>query len=532
MRVLTVQVAIIFLVAASACASEDADVNALVSQSLHTYNQFEKIRGRMKAATSDLDERLRPIRAQIRWFKKPVPDDEGIHDININITFCKYQISTHEAYIEAARITDPKERARLVDKYEADRERILEEELNAGKPFRKRIDKLKQEFKDKQKPFDKAMKTYCLSPGSKYPTVASTYVSTPFHTGVLRYRWLDSDNKQLALARISLKDKPTVKDDAEMLDNKFYVSTFYVSEHLPNIEVWAGYFHVNFNITKAEWWRKEKIAELIKDFIDLDGLAKIDPTRNDSSLNALAMASLACSKRCYRISRERRDTTGWLTAERVKVKNLKSRFKKPPADSEQLNKDRQSIDQYKKDLKVLQNRLKVGMVTNPNERAARIVKLEAEKKKLDAERRKMAGPYEDKIRKLTDGHKIKDSLLNDAMKLYFLKGENGYENISEITTKAIFYKGTINCNWRDADGKLLCSVLLEVRNRPAIPKDARMLDGLYYISSSALHLNVIEVWVGNFHIIFSVQKQEWLRKEKVAEVLKHFVDLPGLTKIN
>jgi len=528
MRILTVQVAIIFLVAASACAVENADVSALISQSLKTYNQFEKVVGRMKAATSDVDERLRPIRAQIRWFKKPVPDDEGIHDININITFCKYQISTHEAYIEAARITDPKERARLVDKYEADRERILEEELNAGKPFGKRIDKLKKEFKDKQKPFDKAMKAYCLLPQSKYPVLASTYVSTPFHTGRLTYKWLDSNNKQLGWAWISLKDKPVIKDDAEILDDTFYVSSHWANK----IEVWAGHFHVNFISTKREWQGKERIAELIKDLIDLEGLAKIDPTRNDSSLNALAMASVACSKRYYRISRERRDTTGWLTAERVKVKNLKSRFKKPPADSEQLNKDRQLIDQYKKDLKVLQNRLKVGVVTKPNERAARIVKLEAEKKQLDAERRKIAGPYEYKIRKLTDRHKIKDSLLNDAMKVYFLKGGNGYEDISEITTKAIFYKGTINCSWKDADGKWLCGALLELRNRPVIPKDARMLDGLYYISSSALHLNVIELWVGNFHISFSVQKQEWLRKEKVAEVLKHFVDLPGLAKIN
>jgi len=196
-----------------------------------------------------------------------------------------------------------------------------------------------------------------------------------------------------------------------------------------------------------------------------------------------------------------------------------------------LNKDRRSIDQYKKHLKVLQNRLKVGMVTKPNERAARIVQLEAEKKQLDAEKRKIAGPYEDKIKELRRGLKDKEAALNDAMKLYFLKGGNGYEDISEINIKAIFYKGTINCSWRDANGKLLCSALLELRNRPVIPKDARMLDGLYYISSSALHLNVIEVWVGNFHISFCVQKQEWLRKEKVAEVLKHFVDLPGLAKI-
>lgn len=526
MRVLAVQIVIIFLVAASACAVENADVSTLISQSLKTYNQFEKIMGRMKAATSDLDERLRPIRAQIRWFKKPVSDDDRIHDININITFCKNQISTREAYIEAARITDPKERARLVDKYEADRKRILEEELVSRKPFRKRIDKLKKEFEDKQKQFDKAMKAYCLSPGSNYPTVASTYVSTALYTGTLTYKWQDSNNKQLAIARISLKDKPVIKDNSEMLND-----TFYVSSHLSNkIEVWAGHFHINFNSTKLEWQRKEVIAELIKDFIDLEGLAKIDPTRSDSSLNALAMASLSCSKRYHRISRERSDATGHFTDERVKVKNLKSRFKKPPADSEQLNKDRNLIGFYKKELRALQNRLKVGMVTNPNERKARIVELEAEKKKISAEREKIARPYYDETNKLKGGFKVQEAALDEALKRYFLTGGNAYPGVTEISTETTFYNGRTLCIWKDADGKRLCSGLLALRNKPAIPKDARMLDDIYYIGNSGT--NFIWVWAGKFHVYFSVKKSQWQGKEKVAEALKHFIDLPGLAKIN
>jgi len=528
MRILTVQVAIIFLVAASACAVEDADVSTLISQSLKTYNQFEKIMGEMKAATSDLDKQLKPLRVEIKRFKKPAFDDERIRDINRNITFYRNQISTREAYIEAARITNPKERARLVDKYEADRKRILEEELDSRKPFRKRIDKLQKEFEDKQKPFDKAMKAYCLLPKSKYPALASTYVSTPFYTGTLTYKWRDSNNKQLAFAWISLKDKPVIKDNAEMLDDTFYVS----SHSSISIKVWAGHFHVNFNLTKQEWWGKEKITGLIKDFIDLEGLAKVDPTRSDSSLNALAMGSLSCSKRYHRISRERSDATSQLTAERVKVKMLKTRLKKPPADSEQLNKDRNLIDFYKKELKSSQARLEVGTIADPNERRAMIVKLEAEKKKLGAEREKIAGPYEDKIKKLRRGLKDKEAALDEALKKYFLTGGNADAGVTEISTKTTFYEGRTSCSWKNADGKLLCSALLELRNRPVIPKDARMLDGLYYISSSALHLNVIEVWVGNFHIIFSVQKQEWLRKEKVAEVLKNFIDLPGLAKIN
>jgi hypothetical protein len=525
MRVLTVQIAIIFLVVASACAVENADVSALISQSLKTYKQLEKFNGPMKAATNGMGEQLILIQAQIHWLKQPVPDDKEIYDINSNITIYKSQISTFEAYIEAARITDPKERARLVDKYEADGKRILEEVLDAGKPFKKRIIKLKKEFEDKQKPFEKAMKAYCLSPGSNYPTVASTYVNTTFHTGWLTYKWLDSNNKQLAYAWISLKDKPVIKDNSEMLDNKFYVS----SHRADRIGVWAGHFLVNFKSTKQEWQGKEKIAELIKYFIDLEGLAKIDPTRRDGSLNAFAMASLACSKRYHRISREQNDATGHLTAERVKVNNLISRFKKPPADSEQLTEDRRLMGSFKEGLKMFQIRLKAGMVTNPNERKARIVQLEAEKKQLVAEREKITRPYYDKRKKFVNEFKDQEAALNEALKKYFLKGGNAYPGVAEISTQTIFYRGCTYCIWKDADGERLCNGLLAWRNKPAIPKDARMLDGLYYISDNSTRF--IKVWAGRFHVYLEVYKSQWLGKDKVAEALKHFIDLAGLAKI-
>jgi hypothetical protein len=525
MRVLTVQIAIIFLVAASACAAENADVSSLMSQSLKTYNQFEKIRGQMNAATSNVDERLMLIQAQKGWFKKPVPDDEEKRDINKDIRIHKNQISWFEARIEAAGITDPKERARLVDKYEADRKRLYGKELDAGKPFRERIDKLKKEFEDKQKPFDKDMKAYCLLPQSKYPDLASTDVSTTFHTGTLTYKWLDSDNKPLARARISLKDKPVIKDNSEMLDDKFYVSFHWTKK----IDVWAGHFRVSFEPTKREWQEKEKIVEIVKDLIDLEGLAKIDPTRNDSSLNSLAMAGLACSKRYYRISREQSDTTGHLTDARERIENLKSSFQKPPADSEQLAEDRRLLGLYKNGLKKPLKRLEVGMVTNPNERKARIVELEAEHKKLWVEREKIAGPYYDKTRKIANGFKDQEAALNEVLKKYFLTGENAYPGIAEMSIETTFYNGRTLCIWKDADGKLLCIGSLLLRNKPAIPEDTRMLDGIYYIKDSGT--NFILVWAGRFQVFLKVFKSQWRGKDKVAEVLKHFIDLAGVAKI-
>jgi DNA-binding transcriptional regulator YbjK len=526
MPAVTVRAVFIFLMAAGVRATtmEDADVSRLVSESLHTYNQFKKISGEMKAATSDLDKQLNQLREDIKWFKQPAFDEKMVKRFNDSIADAQNNIAIVQAWIETAKITDPNERAKLAQKYENERKRLLAEEMEAGKPFRERIKQLRREVEDKQEPFEKAMKVYCLLPQSEYPAAASTYVSTPFHTGELTYKWLDSNGKQLGWAWIRLKDKPEVKDDAEMLDD-----TYYVSEHWSHkIVVWAGYFRVNFNV-HLEWVGREKIAILIKDFIDLDGLAEIDPTRNDSNLNALAMASLACSDRYHRISRERSDATGQLRAERVKVKMLKSRLKKPPADSEQLKKDRSLIDHYKKEIRATQNRLEVGRVRDPNERTARIVLLEAQKKKLDAEKKKIARPYDDKIRKLKGGFKDKEAALNDAMKRYCLTGGKAYPGVTELLTETKFYRGRTRCIWKDADGKRLCRALLELRNRPVLPQGARMLDGLYWVEHSSG--NTIRLWVGKFSVYFEVNKKQWQGEEKVADALKHFIDLAGLAKI-
>jgi hypothetical protein len=312
-----------------------------------------------------------------------------------------------------------------------------------------------------------------------------------------------------------------------MLDDKFYVSEHYRI----SIHVWAGHFEVAFNVTRLEWQGEERIAELIKDFIDLAGLAKIAPTQSDSSLNALAMGSLSCSKKYRRIVRERSEITGPLQDERVKVKNLKGRLSKPPADSEQLKEDKRLLELYKEEIKQEQARLAAGRVTDLNERAAMVVKLEAEQKSLRAEKDKIAKPYYDKTRELKSGLEDKEAALDEAMKRYFLMGGKAYPGAESISTRTLFYDGSVNCNWKDADGKYLCNATLRVRNRPVVPGDAQMLDGIYYISDIAT--NDIQVWVGNFQVGFQVDadKREWHGEEKIGDILKHFVDLAGLAKI-
>jgi hypothetical protein len=367
------------------------------------------------------------------------------------------------------------------------------------------------------------MKSYCLLPAKNYPSVTATSVDAGFCSGATTYKWLDKDNKQLGWAWISIKERPAFESNVEKLDNKFFVT-----KYLPgNIEVWAGNFHVDLYATKTEWYGKEQIAKLIKDFVDLEGLAEISRDGDSNGPGTLVKDSLACSKRYRIIQKERRPAVKPLTDERVKVKAFIRRLKNPPADNEQLKKDKREIDHWKKELETYQSRLETGTITDPNERAATLAKLEAEKKKLYAEKRKITKPYDNQYKELTRGLRDKNQLLSDAMKGFFLKGQGRFEGISEITTKANFSKAMISCVWKDNEGNNLCHAQLQLRKPPEVPKGAKMLDGAYYISDGGDH-NFIWVWADDFLVYFNVNEKEWLEQEKIGEILKSFLDLPRL----
>jgi len=530
----TIRVVFVFVVIAFAAQRVYGDVNDLAAESLMLYKKVAAINAEMEAATRDLDKRLKNIRYRIRRLKEPVLDDKEIKGRLYNIDQYKLWIAERKACIELAKITDANERTELLKKYDADRKRLLAEELAAGRPFSKKIEQLKEKVKDKDKEaaFEKAMKQYCLLPGRSYPAVVRTTVSSHYYNGSVEYHWLDGGGKWLAWATIKLKQKPVIPEDAEMLD-----STFYVSSHWPNnIVVWAGYFRINFLTQKPEWRGREKIAKIVRDFIDLKGLAKIDPKRSDNSLNALAGGSLACSKKYdakrAAIDQERREATKQFLAQRLKVKTLMGRLRKPPADSEQLTKDRQAIEYFGEELKLCQARLDIGRITDPNKRAAMMRNLKAEEKKLDAEKRKIAGPYKDKIKELTAGLRDKDSALNKAIKQYLLKGGSAYPGVTDISTDAKFSKAAVTCHWKDAKGNIVCFGELRIRDKPLVPEGAKMLDGLYYISEGGGDWINMWVWAGNFHVFFQIEKKQWQGKKKVGEMVKRFVDLKGLAKIN
>jgi len=518
------------LVALNTSAGEKEQVKALLSDSLRIYNKLEEIKTQKKEATEKLDERLNTLRLKIKLLKGPVFDEERIRHYKDDIALAENVIAKHKAAIEFDKLTDSNERAKLAEKYEKERRRILAEELRAAKPFNKRINTIKKEVEDKQKIFEEVMKEYIRWPKEDYPAIVRTEIRAKYHAGSVTYEWWDTEHKHQAfcLAWIKLKEGPPPEDDAEMLDDKFHVVKLWPQ----SIEVQAGYCSVSFNIRDPEQWGKDKMGRYIRDFVDLDGLARIDPADGNGRLDELARGSLACSKRYRKIIYEKDDVVKPLTAERVKVKGLKAILQKPPADSEQLRKHREQIDFWAKERQDYRIRLEIGTLENPAERAALLKKLQADKDEIEVEKRSIEKPYNDKMRAMSRGLRKKDPLLNDAMKVYFLRPADGYEGLSEMSTSAMFLKAKITCSWKDKNGDTACSAIFFLRNQPSIPDNAKMLDNRYYLDMGGGMKDYIWLWIGNIHVYFNVKKKEWRGTEEIDQIVKKFVDLSGLGKIS
>jgi len=526
MRKIVAIAGIFFLITVNLSAVEYSDTKKLLSESLDIYNHCEKINLQRKTAVKDWDIRQNDVRSKLWLLDKPLFSEKMIRQHTVDIKISKKRIALNKAYIETAKITDPNERAKLAEQYDKDIERLTAEEEKVGKPFTEKIDKLIQDSNDKHQPFEKAMYVYCLCPKNDYPLLGKTTIETRPFISTFIYKWFDNANNQLARAWITIHDKPEPKPHAKILHN-----TFHLSEHWPKrMDGWAGHFRINLYLSKASWFRKDKIARILKDFIDLEGLAKIDPTKCDNSINALMKDNLTFSKKFKSLVIEKNDTLFPITMEHEKLKKLRSRLKKPPASSEQLKRDAEDAVFFTQELVEFEKRLEIGTITDPKQRAKMKKKLQAKKKKLDAKIKKTEKPYHDKIAKLTKGIKGKKVLLNDAMSGYLLKAGNDYEGISELTTKATFSKATIESTWKDKNGKELCSGILQLRNLPVIPENAQMLDNLYYINNISANKTFIRVWAGNFDVSFKIREKKWLKKEEIGEILKKFIDLPGLAK--
>lgn len=506
--------------------AENLQTKELLSESLHIYNELEQIKTQKNEATEELNESLKTLRLKINALKEPIFDQARIRHYKNNIGFAEDQIAVHEAAIEFATITDPQKRAELAQTYDKQREKILTEELQAAKPFSKRIDALEKETEGRQKIFAEAMKPFFRWPKEGYPAIVRTEIKAEYHAGTVTYEWWDAENTHQAFcyAQIKLTDK-TPSNNNKMLDDTYSITRLWAQ----TIEVQANCFKVILTMRNPDLWGDEKMRGYIKEFVDLDGLAQINPVDGKKQTEELIRGSLAYAKKYQKIRNEKMDIVKPLTDERVKTKYLISILKDPPIDNDQIRKEKEQIDFYLKERQGYQTRLEAGTLEGTAERTALLKTLQADKKKLDAQKRSTGKPYLEKKQALTRGLKEKDALLSDALKDYFHAHPEGFEGLGEMVIQTSFSRAEMSCSWTDAQDETVCWAILYLRNYD----DRNKIDNHTSIGGTGGgDRDFVWLWIGNIRLYFQSKNEDHLQTEPIDRLVKKFIDLSGLEAIS
>jgi hypothetical protein len=255
----TIRVAFVFVVMAFSAQRVYSDIDDLACESLNVYKQVAAINAEMETAAGKEGNRIKEIEKLLKELNPEIIQEytRQIQQYTAQIEDLKKRIVVLERKIEEVRNTDPNERADEATRLEAEAKKLRAREREISKPFNEKIDELKQQVLDKEGPFEEAMRQFCLIPGGAYSDVTRADASATFNS---------------AFAHLRLRDKRSVPLGARMLDD-----TWYISNHSNNgIWVWAGHFHICFVMSRKDWQGKGNVAEAVKHFIDLKGLAKID----------------------------------------------------------------------------------------------------------------------------------------------------------------------------------------------------------------------------------------------------------------
>jgi len=273
----TIRVAFVFVVVAFAAQKVYSGVDDLAAESLKVYKQVAAINAEMETAAGKERKRIKEIEKLLNELNPEIVQEytREIQQYTAEIEDLKKRIEDLQRKIKEVRNTDPNERTAKAVKLEAEQKTLRVKEQKICEPFKDKIDELKRGVTDKAPEFNEAMKRFWLIPGEAYPNVLKTATNATFSSAFIWCRWKDANGKVLAWAHIRLRDKPTVRAGARMLDDTYYIS----SSSSGSIWVWAGHFQICFVMNKKEWQGKEKVAEAVKHFVDLKGLVEICPTK-------------------------------------------------------------------------------------------------------------------------------------------------------------------------------------------------------------------------------------------------------------
>ena len=216
--------------------------------------------------------RMHVLQGQARSLAKPAPGPEVVEKLAAEIAMCKQRIADLERAIELAKLKDPSARVRRATELQAEAKGLREQASKQKRPYFDKMRQVKQELAATTEYRAKALKPYFLNPTEKHPTIAAMKVRASRISGSVSCCWRAASNAIIAEANVEVEPPPERKP-RKLLANTYPLG--YLNDQ--HLNVTAGYFRVHFHAGDKTLEGRDRIAEVVQDFINLKGLAAIKP---------------------------------------------------------------------------------------------------------------------------------------------------------------------------------------------------------------------------------------------------------------
>lgn len=292
---LRISVLIVLMVAGIARAEQPPSVNELLWLAIDTHERREVIQQARSEAIGDRPARLDALWSMEQYLTGEPADERTIERLRETVAQHEDQVKTgrehgNDAFVksaeqsldrarrqlEAALLQDADERAALKAKVVEERKALEAELVELEAPFKPKLRALDQRIKPHEDALASAIKGYFKNVTNDAFRCELTAFHADVRSGFISCRWQDADEKQVAWAHVRLRsasDAPAHSEENK-LDGEYPLQAMSNSQ----MWVWAGPALVTFVPTADALRSEDRLKEQIYNFVDLAGLAKIEPT--------------------------------------------------------------------------------------------------------------------------------------------------------------------------------------------------------------------------------------------------------------
>jgi hypothetical protein len=303
MRAIQLSLCVVLLFVSSVWASDEG---AIVAQSIDTYEQIEAIRSEMRDAVGDLadekrayeladyelddepktQDQLDELTGSIKQQAKSLERMQAGNGSKESIAYSQRRIRDLTLILEASKLQTDAERDAHRQELQPIIEKLAADIQSIELPFQTSMREITGPADAGNEALAGVIRPYIKTPESTYPGSTIEHFNATVHMAFGSSHWNDSDGKQIAWAHIRIRSLDEIEDyhREKLLDGKYPIQS--LSDG--SIWVWAGNFLITFVADDDELKGQENIQEMVKQFVDLQGLAAIKVQAGSVATGALA----------------------------------------------------------------------------------------------------------------------------------------------------------------------------------------------------------------------------------------------------